>query len=152
MEVSIITTIAWDGKILAADSRTTSGSHLISDTGCKLFQLEGVCFGEDKLLAIAVSGSCCDTDKVLRYLNICKSVQDFTHEVDAIIVGVSRVYKLESNSGYLIPYYKDTKLAYGSGGVFARSALVLGMTAVDAVKHAMLLDMSTGGEVIHMEF
>lgn len=143
-----MTTIAYCNGELAADSRTCSNSMIITDTTNKLNKLVGVSYKDDILLWMGSAGSCSDIEKVVAYLHS----EDFpygqiTHESWAIIVGKKRLYKLEENTGWLISYDKHTKLAMGSGQPFAMSAMGLGLTAKEAVKHAIKFDCYSGGKV-----
>ncbi len=144
-----MTTIAWDGKTLATDSRETSGSHLVTDSCQKLYVFNLPCYySGDKLLACGLGGSSTDTEKVWYYFHSDVFPDlEFDHDACGIIVGMKFVYMLEQGSPYFIKYPRNQKLSDGSGGCFARSAMSLGMSAIDAIKHAIKLDTASGGKV-----
>lgn len=143
-----MTTIAYDGEILATDSRMTQDSYLTTDKAKKIFIFkEPITYLDDELLVCAFSGRCADWDKFLHYIVSDNFPCGMSHNVSGIIVGKKYAYELEHDTGYLIRHNKKTKLVGGSGGVFAQSAMLLGFNAKEAVKHAMKLDMASGGRV-----
>ncbi len=147
---NFITTIVWSNGVLASDSRSTAHSFLVSDTTKKIYLItKDIYYVGDKLLAIAMAGVSSHTDLVLAYL--CS--QDFPHsgiehEAHGILVGEKNVYTIEPNEGFLITFPRRQSLAIGSGGDFALSAIKLGLTPEQAIKHAMQFDMATGGKVV----
>ena len=143
-----MTCLAWCGKTLAADSRSSCDGDIVCDNTQKIYTLNDIPYVIDTLKVIAVAGRLADFDKIMHYLHS----EDFpsaniNHGVHAIIVGERFVYMLENNSGYLIRYPKKTQLATGSGGVFAKSGMMLGLSAKDAVKHAIKISTSCGGRI-----
>lgn len=147
-----MTIIAWDGKTLASDSRCTQDSDIVSDNIQKLYHLNNLDYVIDKLIAIGVSGALADVDKIMHYLHSEDfPAADICHEIGAIIIGKKFAYYLEPGSGYLIRCSRKHKLALGSGGAFGRSAMLLGLNAKEAVKHAIKLNAACGGRVQTME-
>ena len=144
-----MTSIAYDGKTLAADSRETWDSYLISNNTQKIYEFKKeIAYIGDTLLAIALAGASSSTDLYLAYLHS----DDFPanrveHNAGGIIVGKYNVYQFEPGQGYLIRYPRKTKLGCGSGEPFVVSAMSMGMRAVEAVKHAMKFDMNSGGKI-----
>lgn len=146
-----MTTIAWDGKILATDSRITCRGHLISDKSVKLQVLNDLKYTVygDIILAIALAGDAAMGDKFMYSLfaNI-KCEYNTEDNVNGVLIGDKNIYTLEDISEMsFITYPKDTLLTEGSGGQFAHSAMLLGLNAIEAIKHTMKLDVYTGGEV-----
>jgi hypothetical protein len=142
-----MTVIAWDGKTLASDSRTTAGTSLISDTRQKLYSVDIDYFG-DVIVAIGLSGLTIDTDRYLTYINSDKFLIDpIEHDLSGIAVGQKYVYSISSDTGYLIRCDRSTKLAQGSGQEFARAALYLGKSSKVAVSVAIALDTACGGNI-----
>ncbi len=147
-----MTVICWDGKILAADSRVTSDSALISDNYHKIIKLDNVNYFGDDLLYAGISGRLADRDYLVAYLhseefsnsNDCRSDH---HDLSAIIVGKQRVYSLDMGCIWLISYPKKTKLASGTGRPYALSAMGLGLNAINAVKHTCKFDLACGGKI-----
>ncbi len=151
-----MTTIAWDGVTLASDSRIVKGSRLISDKYQKIYSFpSGYSYHGDELLAIGISGVVADFDKAILMIT-SKSIGclefDNKCEIDAIIIGEKFVYEMEEGQDFLIRHEKSTKLACGSGAVFARTAMHLNKNAKQAVKVAIDLDCGCGGEVQSMRF
>jgi hypothetical protein len=143
-----MTVLAWDGKVLASDSRSSSGGNINCEDMQKIYLLNDVYYPDDKLLVIAMSGLLSDFDRIMHYLHSADfPLSEIQHDIDGIIVGDKFVYRIEHNNGYLIRYPKKTKLGDGSGGHFAKSAMTLGLTAIQAVKHAIKLNAYCGGKV-----
>lgn len=143
-----MTVICYDGKTLAADSRCTNGTLIITDKADKLYQLKNVKYKQDSLLYMGMAGAGADFDLINHFLHSDKfPSQDIKHDTVAIIVGKKYVYKLEEDSGYLIQYSKNTKMAIGSGGTIGMTAMSLGLTAIEAVRHAIKLNSACGGKV-----
>lgn len=67
--------------------------------------------------------------------------------MSGIIIGENFAYAIEKEEGYLIKYDRSCKLVCGSGGNFALSAMRLRLNAVSAVKHAIKLDVYSGGKI-----
>lgn len=152
-----MTVIVWDGTTLAADSRVTSASHLVSDDHDKIISLKTTTaeYRGDKLLAIGMAGLLADYDKVMSMIftdNFGYEDLGIDHEIDAILVGEKNVYNLESGKSFLIRYNRSVKLAVGSGEPFAMVALKQGKNAKQAVKVAMSLDCGCGGDIKSMTF
>lgn len=146
-----MTTIAWDGETLACDSRITDNVCIIDDAYNKLFETE-LEYNSDIITAYALSGSISDF-QIMHHIietNTFHPIQETKHQCSGIFVGVKRVYTLEPHKCVLIPYKRNTLLGEGSGGIFALSALKLGLNAVQAVKHAITLDYCSGGKVKHL--
>lgn len=142
-----MTSIAWDGKTLAVDSRITQESFITSDKAEKLHLLEGVTYNGDELLCVALGGDSADADAYLEYLKSDKFPCEVKHYVSGIIIGQKYAYIVDGSKSHLIRLPKDELLGEGSGGMIVLSAMKLGLSAVEAVQHAMLLDAATGGEV-----
>lgn len=150
---SIITTLCWDGKMLASDSRETMGTHLISDRSTKLYELvedhSYYYYLGDRVLACALGGDSSDTDKILTQINNDNAfeVGFKDHNAIGIFVGVKCVYILDMGASHLIRYPRSQKLSEGSGASFAKAGMTMGLNAVEAVKLAKKLDTASGGKV-----
>lgn len=143
-----MTAIAWDGEYLAADSRVTAGTMIVTDEGTKLYRINDVPYKNDLIIAMGVSGALSDVDKIINFIiGGFEPREEFAHYVGAILVGLEYVYSLEPDSSHLIQYKRHIKLTEGSGGPFALSAMKLGLGAKDAVKHAIKMDSACGGKV-----
>lgn len=140
-----MTTIAWDGNTLAADSQGTFGAT--KSTTKKIFQISDV--------ICAFTG---DMECGLRFLNwvqqgmdmenfpeFKRSAEEESNLFHGIVVQEGRAYQF-SEAGVGIPI--DAPHAWGSGASFAFSALDMGKGAVEAVKAAARRDVYTGGKVV----
>lgn len=153
-----MTTIAWDGNILAADSRATVGSTIISDSESKIVVNENnadwtVC--GMKVIAFASAGSGSAPEELQTYLidGITRNTEmreglGFTLLV--ICTGANfEIYKSEGVKTIEIQPLRS-KRAMGSGGDFALAAMLSGKDACDAVSIAKQCDVYTGGPVVHI--
>lgn len=143
-----MTVLAWDGKTLAADSRVSSRSDIITDNAQKIYKINNIGYAGDTLLAIAMSGALADFDKVVSFIHSSEFPGgEIDHRLNGIVVGVNYVYMLEQGTGYLVRYDRKLKVAEGSGEAYARSAMSLGMNAKDAIKHAIKHNSGCGGKI-----
>lgn len=138
-----MTVIVFDGKTLAADSRITCGGNITTEVYNKIHALKGsVDYLGDELLAIGVSGTASDVLKLIEHLQSSDyPVKKIDHEIHALIVGRKYIYELYPHDSHLIRYNKNTKLAIGSGGTLAYGAMMLGLDAVKAAKHAASINV-----------
>ncbi len=142
-----MTTIAYDGVILSGDGRITTESAIITDTAVKVYSISrlGATYAEDRLIAVGVAGTLAHFDTTVAMI-VSGDYKD-DQDVSSIIVGVKWVYELEPESDRWCRYTKSTQLAVGSGAPYALSAMRLGKTAKEAVKHAMTCDCYSGGKI-----
>jgi hypothetical protein len=128
---------------------TYEGSCIVSDNMEKLYKIHDVPYFDDILLYCGLSGSAADYKKYIFYLHQDKFYEeDLEFCLDGIVVGMRYAYYIESNSPYLITLPRKNKMAVGSGCEYARSAMGLGLTAVQAIHHTKKFDSATGGKVI----
>lgn len=156
-----MTTIAWDGKTLAADSQATAG-NIISSTGMKKIKTPGEDeiwrVRGDKILAVAASGDVCATLELVDALKV--GLQSNTKMRKGLaftamaIRGKDKGFEIFKAAGEeeIAIYELDEWRSFGSGSAFALSALKMGKTAKEAVEHAISLDLYSGGEVHTFEF
>ncbi len=143
-----MTSIAFDGKVLASDSRMTVDSIISSDNIQKLFPLDNIPYFNDELLYCGLSGDICDWQKYLHLLNQPKFYEiDLKCDVRGIVVGIKHAYYIERNTLFLVKCNRNEKMAEGSGRDFALSCMSLGSDAADAIKHAKKFDSATGGRI-----
>tara|TARA_A100000171_G_scaffold53092_1_gene76730 strand:+ start:7286 stop:7741 length:456 start_codon:yes stop_codon:yes gene_type:complete len=145
-----MTTVAWDGEILAADGRITCGTVIECDNYNKIFKLHDISYYGDTLKYLGIAGSVNHVQAILHNLHIecfVDNDDEARHAICGIIVGTKSVYILEEETLYLSQFDRKTKLAVGSGGECAKSAMALGLDAKQAVKHAMKFDVCTGGRI-----
>lgn len=156
-----MTTIVWDGKTLAADGRGTCGSLIVEDDAKKIVKLKGEYSGE-KALAIALAGVVGFEDEIIYgILSGDQFIIPQPAEFSGILVTDISVYTIHSklvneedpSKGTHIPgdLYRDPgNICIGSGMVAAYSALKFGKDAVEAVKHAINMDIYSGGKITKM--
>jgi ATP-dependent protease HslVU (ClpYQ) peptidase subunit len=144
-----LTTIAWDGKTLAADSRLTKGTIIIDDATEKLFKI-----GEDEWFAGAGSWLAVQevADWLTRRASVGASAAKPTISDDDGFSGFwwrqGRMWVLGTR---LIACPSAPMDTMGSGGELALGAMIVGCDAVRAVEVAALRDVYTGGRVRSVE-
>lgn len=142
-----MTTIAYDGRIIAADSRITSGGYLSDDKFLKLRKIRI----ERRVLLAAAAGALVDILKFFKWVEggMDADLWDMDEEnlegVAFEVVKTKLVIRLFSEG----PTPMDTMcpFAIGSGGQFAEGAMLAGATAIDAVKIAAKRDLRTNAKV-----
>lgn len=133
---------------MASDSRLTCSGNLTSDNYNKIHKLNNVEYLGDKLLVIGVSGTASDVLKLIKHMEDKDYLATaLAHDVHAILVGEKYLYELYPDDVHMIRYDKSMKLAVGSGGDIAQSAMALGLNAKEAVKHAIKMNVFCGGRV-----
>lgn len=132
-----MTTIAWDGKTLAADT-LAHGSAILKVH--KLHRLsDGSMFG--------AAGSCQEVMAVRDWLNGGEKPSDLEN-FEALIIrrGVVEILGMRlMREPVLEPFW-----VIGSGSHLAIAAMALGKSAIDAVRLAARFDLYTGGPVEFM--
>ncbi|MFZ6813556.1 hypothetical protein ACO0K3_03745 [Undibacterium sp. Rencai35W] len=143
-----MTTIAWDGKTLAADKRCTSDGVISVVT--KLYKVKGC--------LLAAAG---DFDRIQEMIhwfrkgcmpsNLPLFQRDNADFVGLIVIRPDKkIYRYDRG-----PYphkYESPTIAIGSGGNFALAAMHLGCTAVDAVRVACEFDCYSGNGIDTLSF
>ncbi len=135
-----MTTIAYDGRYLAADGRRTKGGMVVDDNRKKLDKVNGtVC------VATGLSG---DVKKMIGA--IANGIMPDTQYIDA-----DAIY-IEGDSLPMVCGYSDyelwsseieSTLALGAGNGLAYAAMDLGKNAMEAVAIAAKRDLYTGGTI-----
>lgn len=138
-----MTTIAFDGNIIACDTQITMG-NLIHNHKSKFYNLKGGA-------KAAMCGSQLEIDYFVNNFvdgEVCAQICSaggigFTKED-----GLCIAYGFYVEDGYFRKVKFETSHADGSGRDFALAAMDHGKDAIEAVKYAMTRDFYTGGEVI----
>lgn len=142
-----MTVIAWDGRLLVADSRISAGDQIITDDGEKLHHLTHPVRGP---MIAGLSGS---TRYWAKWLNVIEG-QSFGEPV-----GAGETYQhgqglFVDRSGTCWEAQTDgtweevaTYSTQGSGGLLANTVLRDGGDAVEAVRFACRHSMSCGGTI-----
>ena len=150
-----MTTIAWDGEILASDSRSTSGITIVSESEKKVVKSET---GElwrvlgNRVIAFACSGNASMPLELKSYLEVGLNFNTQMREslsFSAIVICENQgweIYKSEGSKDIDIQPLSP-KRAIGSGADFATAALAMGKSSIDAVEVAILCDVYSGGDI-----
>jgi len=135
-----MTTIAWDGKTLAVDSRRCCGDTVTNNTTKKLFLRVG------RFVAVAAAGSVGDIQKALRWVRAGEKGD--MPEGKASLVCIDRAGKCWDLLFEYSTIQKNPGLVTeGSGWEIALGAMDAGATAVEAVKIACKRNVHTGGRI-----
>lgn len=133
-----MTSIAWDGKCLAADSRITRGQTVLAETERKVFRLRGYLF--------ASAGHLNDCDRwTAWFIRGCRGRRPSMRNVSALVIDPKGNAFLHDTAPEPTP--ARAGIAIGSGRKFAMSAMRGGADARRAVKIAAEFDPHTGGRI-----
>lgn len=143
-----MTVIAWDGKTLAADKRSTCVGN--PSTVTKIFRIE------DGLLGIAGSPThgmaLLEWFKAGRYPGTWPASRDPDSTADILFITNEGVILEYSGKGGPYPERCEDKfIATGSGRDYALAALHLGLSAREAVELACKLDVFCGNGIDTLE-
>ena len=130
-----MTTIAWDGKRIAADGLSTCDGFVVATDDPKLFRRKGVVIG--------VAG---DWASAVPMVEFIAGQRDFDSECKDITALAIRNGKGVVYEGRKTPYPVKPPYAIGSGACFALAAMEAGTDALKAVKVACKLDTASGGK------
>ena len=140
-----MTTIAFDGKTMACDTRVVCGSNCYN-TDTKIY--------ENDFAVIGVAGDAgvgillVEDDSIL-----VPKHYDFDFEALVFVKDTEKVYKVAFYKSWdcalssVIPI-ADSFAAVGSGSPYALAAMYLGNTATRSVTVASQFDTNTGGKII----
>lgn len=133
-----MTTIAYDGRYIACDSRLSSDNHVSTDSGEKFYE------NDDWVLFW--SGALHQVDL---FINTFVAKGEFHDEPEVWLMGFNRATKDVWTIYVKDKKFKKEKLDWkdgqGSGSCYAIGAMDFGASAVQAVKIAMSRDCKTGG-------
>lgn len=140
-----MTSIAFDGEYIAADSLCSCNGVVVDDNYNKIHTFkEEIKFKGEKILCIVLSG---ELNHITGLVDLIREGQTKFDDGEyiAYIVTENACYRVEDEGRW----YKDTakRWALGSGKEFALSAMVMGKSAKEAVKHACKLDVYSGGKI-----
>lgn len=142
-----MTTIAYDGQILATDSQCTAGGKIQNREEQKLYKYKNgeVCW------YVALAGDVSTVPEVLRWLlkGMGCGQPPQAGEWWGILVmytgGVYRAYELDNLGPHQIP--KANPFSIGSGNAYAMGAMYSGLDAIQAIKVASQLDVWTNDRI-----
>ena len=137
-----MTTIAIDHNTISADGLAVVNGKKVDPSFKKLIKRDGVIY--------AMAGRIEHCEILIDYLSNTSDelIPDIEGNVIAIENGEVRIYWVNDgvlDSDKVVPPY-----AIGSGGEYAYSALRMGMTSKQAVKHAGEIDINTNTKVTTM--
>lgn len=140
-----MTTIAFDGKTMACDTRVVCGSNCYN-TDTKIY--------ENDAYVIGVAGDAGVGIMLIEGPDILQPRHyDFDFEALVYVKATGKVYKVAFYKSWncelssVIPV-ADSFAAVGSGSPYALAAMYLGNTATHAVTVAAQFDTNTGGKII----
>jgi len=139
-----MTTIAYDGRFLVADGRLSMGNEIMNDSAVKIFDVKGTIY--------AFAGSRTDTQT---YIDWLLSGSDMS-----VVPELEQFSALEIKDGVVNQFYDckqyinivEPYVAIGSGSVFARCAMDLGLDAFDAVAYACTRDIYSSKPTSFVDF
>lgn len=139
-----MTTIAYDGKHLAADSMASSNGYLISKKETKIVELK-----EGKYKAAAFAGEIRCFNKMIDWLQSDMDEDNYP-ACEGTCIAITKAGEMHVYGPDLPAdeYGKEgTKMAFGSGGDLAMGAMAAGCSAEEAVHAAIEVDLLSGGQV-----
>jgi len=131
-----VTTIAWDGKNLACDSRSLTNDTIDQCETQKIFKKSGVYY--------CLAGEYAQALAVMDYLVTKKNEPVFPKPEYQVLV-ISDTAQIFD--GELHPSPVEPPYAMGTGAQFAYGAILSGKTAKEAVEVAIKLDPYSGGKI-----
>lgn len=137
-----VTTIAFDGQIMAADTQGTSDDGVIEQHNYrKLYECT------DHIIGMA--GDFGQQQRFLEWLTDCGPMPVFS-EMDrfSALVYCRKDQSIHYYDRQLKKIEVGAKTAIGTGGKFALGAMLAGKNAIEAVDIAKKLDVWSGGETI----
>lgn len=155
-----MTTLAFDGRYLAADGRMTRSEIVVSSNTKKLHLIEAVIRGEKQEVVVFGAGSWNGIFAIMEWMKE-NDVFDINPELMrphfpedeeqgqsrqdvSFITQSGELFALDPQSR---PAPYEAPYADGSGFPFAQMALTLGQSAVEAVRSAIKMDVHSGGEI-----
>lgn len=133
-----MTTIASDGRSIAADRLITSSEQLLGET-TKVYTAK-----DGSFFASAGNASDCDCYEAWKKGTLKERPDIECDSFEAMILRKNKVYLVDKN---LIEIEVFTPQAIGSGGNLALGAMLAGATPQEAIEFAAERDLFTGGGV-----
>lgn len=148
-----MTTIAYDGRHLAADGRASQGNLIVAKRTQKIFPLKVLRDGVEQDAVLAGAGSYQTLVQVKQALaamegieapEMIPAIEPGTFQGVLVMRGTGETFYLEDQ---LVLTEAELPLALGSGTDYALTAMRLGKNAEEAVHVACDLDCYSGGEI-----
>ena len=147
-----MTTIAWDGEILAVDSAVSFQDTICAETRKLLIKRPP----DDGEYIIAMGGHLAQAYAFADWIEHPDKEKPKVDEMEAIVIHVKAGFRggriIDSVQLYdnAIGGFDITgQLALGTGWKWAQAAMDHGKNAIQAVEYAMTRDSFTGGEIVH---
>jgi hypothetical protein len=135
-----MTTIAYDGKTIAVDSRRSVNGVIVSDAAEK-FRIDG-----NRVFILC--GATDECDDLAKEFEPFKKISMAVNESSGFLLENGKVFSVGVSDGiYFACDIYGHAFSDGSGGKFALAAIDMGKTAEQAVKYAMTRCAYTGGHV-----
>lgn len=135
-----MTTIAVSKRAIAWDSRITIGEEKIDNPRDKVITHGDVIY--------ASAGDVIDMQELIAFITDPKSNKAPKGDWDAIFINKKGIFWLSNATPS--PIQRHAPLALGSGGQFARGAMLAGANAQKAVEIAAQCDSRTGGPIYYI--
>lgn len=148
-----MTTVAFDGKLLAADGRACINNLIVGKRTQKIFTLKVFLRGAEREAVLSGAGSyqtlmqvkqCLEVMGDIEAPEIIPDIEPGAFQGILLIRGTDEAFYLEDR---LVLTDVELPVALGSGMDYAMTALHLGKNAHGAVQTASDLDCYTGGEI-----
>jgi ATP-dependent protease HslVU (ClpYQ) peptidase subunit len=148
-----MTTVVFDGKILAADGRATCGTLIVTADAIKIFNGQpGMVVHGEAIIAYGFAGRFDCIDAVTEWLingadfyDLREIFENDDAGFQLLVVTDTTSYITGDGAYGWMPNHSTAVL--GSGTDAAMSALMFGRNAIEAVQHAMKMDTGTGGTI-----
>jgi ATP-dependent protease HslVU (ClpYQ) peptidase subunit len=139
-----MTTIAWDGKTLAADRQINNAG--LKSEAIKIRKLEMVGL-------VGTSGDCTKGRLMIEWLAAGANIDNFPQNPgDSTMLHITLDGHIHYYANAPVPLIMlDKQFAIGSGRDFALSAMWFGRNASEAVKFAHKFDVDTGADVDYFQ-
>lgn len=132
-----MTTIAFDGEMIAYDGRVTQGSKIVCDDYDKKYERNGVLF--------FLSGDLEHIEPVISSYFDKQMVDGLNCE--GFVYDDGKLYEIVAYDRGISVNENIGPIAYGSGSDHAITAIDCGLNAKEAVKMAAKRDIYTGGKI-----
>ncbi|QXX82949.1 hypothetical protein J6836_00715 [Providencia sp. R33] len=151
-----MTTIAWDGATLAADSQSQVGSMIVNLKEQKIFKAGNehpLKINGRRIQVIGICGDMSAKDEIWQTLSSGVNFGTAFNELSDFSIiaidfdGKAFVVSKNKDEKHAYVYETEAPLAIGSGDSFAMGAMKSGKSAEEAVKVAISLDVYSGGDV-----
>ena len=145
-----MTTIAWDGKTLASDSRVTEGGCLVSDNYNKIRTFKY----KNKKHLVGIAGSMAQGERFFVWLKQNGFDLDDPprlEDMEALVVTKDGVWCYEGSSQAYVTLTGEVA-AIGSGSYIALAGMRIGLSSEESVLLASQVDLGTNNNIRTLTF